>query len=69
VFLGALGAALVRPSILGPTMDVASALAFASAAASLVIERPGLLGVPDLAAVLARRRRAGRLAPDLPAAD
>ena len=57
VFLGALTAALVRPSILGAAVpDLTASIAFAAAAASLVIERPGLLGVPDLVAVEARWR-------------
>jgi sugar/nucleoside kinase (ribokinase family) len=59
VFLGALVATLVRPSIVGEAPpDLAACLAFAAAAASLVIERPGLLGVPDPGAVRARDRRA-----------
>jgi sugar/nucleoside kinase (ribokinase family) len=60
-FLGALLASIVRPrprrrrdGVAGPAVD----LGLAAAAASLVIERPGLLGVADLAAVLARARRA-----------
>jgi sugar/nucleoside kinase (ribokinase family) len=58
VFLAALTAWLVRPSIVGGAgSDPGPALAFAAAAASLVIERPGLLGVPDLPAVAARARR------------
>ena len=64
--LGALLAAFVRPSIVGDGgLAVELDLAFAAAAASLVIERPGLLGVPDRAAVLERGRRgqSGRLAP------
>jgi sugar/nucleoside kinase (ribokinase family) len=61
VFLAALLAAIVRPSVLpdeGPS--VGSELAFAAAAASLVVEGPGVLGVPDLAAVHARYDRAKR---------
>jgi sugar/nucleoside kinase (ribokinase family) len=61
-FLAALLASIVRPAIVpggrpggGPDLD------FAAAAASLVIEGPGLLGVPDLAAVQLRyTQRAGR---------
>lgn len=57
-FLGALVAAFLRP-MAGNDAEPAEgpALAFAAAAASLVIERPGLVGVPDLAAVLERSRR------------
>jgi sugar/nucleoside kinase (ribokinase family) len=69
VFLAAMLAAIIRPSIVpdgGP--DVGSELAFAAAAASLVIERPGVLGVPDLAAVRARYergKRGGPVGPDV----
>ncbi len=69
-FLGALLAALVRPSIANDGKpDVALDLAFAAAAASLVIERPGLLGVPDRAAVLERIRRGRPRRPCPPATD
>jgi sugar/nucleoside kinase (ribokinase family) len=58
-FLGALLASVVRPSMLrGRRSPLELGLALASAAASLVIEREGLLGVPDLAAVEARLERA-----------
>ncbi len=70
-FLGALLASLVRPALVPDgERDPGQQLAFAASAASLVIERPGLLGVPDLAAVLARcgqgprRRLAARIAGD-----
>jgi sugar/nucleoside kinase (ribokinase family) len=59
VFLAALLAAIARPDLTtragvgGPISD----LAFAAAAASLVVEAPGLQGVPDREAVL---RRLGR---------
>jgi sugar/nucleoside kinase (ribokinase family) len=59
VFLAALLAAIARPDLTtragtgGPISD----LAYAAAAASLVVEAPGLQGVPDRAAVL---RRLGR---------
>jgi sugar/nucleoside kinase (ribokinase family) len=58
VFLGALLASLVEPS-LAPRRDAGLGpdLALAAAAASLVIERAGLLGVPDLAAVRKRLER------------
>jgi sugar/nucleoside kinase (ribokinase family) len=58
-FLGALVASVVRPSMLrGRRSPIELGLALASAAASLVIEREGLLGVPDLTAVEARLARA-----------
>jgi sugar/nucleoside kinase (ribokinase family) len=57
-FLGALVASLIRrPATPMSGPDPGPDLAFAAAAASLVIERPGLLGVPDRAAVLARLER------------
>jgi sugar/nucleoside kinase (ribokinase family) len=62
-FLGALLGTAVRPSIVaGDQADPSwrsACLAFAAAAASLVIEDIGLLGVPDLAAVLERSVRGG----------
>ncbi|MGZ8514926.1 MAG: PfkB family carbohydrate kinase [Candidatus Limnocylindrales bacterium] len=58
VFLAAMLAAIIRPSILPDGgSDVGSELAFAAAAASLAVERPGVLGVPDLAATQARFAR------------
>jgi Sugar kinases, ribokinase family len=66
-FLGALLASIVHPLIVrGGQADAGLDLDFAAAAASLVIEGPGLLGVPDLAAVGARyaRRHGGRLVRD-----
>lgn len=63
-FLGALLASILRPAVVpGGRRDPGSELDFAAAAASLVIEGPGLLGVPDLAAVQSRyaRRQGGRL--------
>jgi sugar/nucleoside kinase (ribokinase family) len=65
-YLGTLLATLVHPSLIGDSeADLGADLAFAAAAASLVIERPGLLGVPDVAAARARwrRDRPGRLEP------
>lgn len=50
VFLAALLAARLRPSL-------GNATRFAAAAASLAVEAPGLAGVPDLAAVRARMTR------------
>src|SRR6185503_8503540 len=55
VFLAAMLATLLQPS-LADGLD--GATTFAAAAASLVVEGPGLLGVPDLAAVLRRAARA-----------
>jgi sugar/nucleoside kinase (ribokinase family) len=70
VFLAALAAANVRPSLPGDGgADIGRSLAFAAAAASLVIERPGPLGVADLAAVIGRGRRAHRDAPGTRVAD
>jgi hypothetical protein len=54
VFLAGWLAATITPAVADPD----SALTFAAAAASLTIEGPGLLGVPDLAAVRARAERA-----------
>jgi sugar/nucleoside kinase (ribokinase family) len=65
-FLAALVAAIIRPAIVpGGRSDPGSQLHFAAAAASLMIEGPGLLGVPDLEAVRTRyaRRHGPRLAP------
>jgi len=60
-FLAALLASLVRPSLLpGGRTDPAARLDFAAAAASLVIEDIGLLGVPDLTAVHTRHARRSR---------
>ncbi len=60
-FLGALLAAWLRPSVAPDReSDPGLVLGFAAAAASLAIEGPGLLGVPDLAAVQARWRRGHR---------
>lgn len=57
-FLGTLVALSVRPALAGGGKpSVGRDLAFAAAAASLVIEGPGLLGVPDRAAVVTRSRR------------
>jgi sugar/nucleoside kinase (ribokinase family) len=56
VFLAALVAAIVRPDLTAGAhrLRPAAELAFAAAAASFVVEAPGLLGVPDRSAVLAR---------------
>lgn len=69
VFLAALLAATVRPDL---TIELvprsATPLEFAAAAASLVVEAPGLLGVPDRSAVL-DRLRAARPSRDRPPGD
>lgn len=63
VFLASLLAATVRPATAGRTSDPAIGrrepldLPFAAAAASFVVEAPGLHGVPDRQAVLARLAR------------
>jgi len=68
-YLGALLASFVRPSVLpAEAPDLGLNLAFAAAAASLVIEGPGLSGVPDLAAVRARLRRGHRGRLEAPSA-
>ena len=54
VFLAALAAARIQPRLLGGQADRGFDLLLAAAAASLVIEGPGLLGVPDRAAVRQR---------------
>jgi sugar/nucleoside kinase (ribokinase family) len=58
VFLAALVGAMVRPDLTAhaTVRRPASELAFAAATASFVVEAPGLLGVPDRAAVLRRLR-------------
>lgn len=61
VFLAALLAARLQPAPGGGTL-------FAAAAASLVVEAPGLAGVPDLEAVLARLARAPSRASRRPSA-
>lgn len=64
VFLAALLAATISPSIAAPY----DALVFAAAAGSLAVEGPGLHGVPDLAAVRARMTRLPSLARRRPRA-
>ena len=57
VFLAALAAAIVRPDLTsraGRRPSMAAHLEFAAAAASFVVEAPGLQGVPTREAVLAR---------------
>lgn len=65
VFLAALMAAIIRPDLTShaqPARPVAD-LAFAATVASFVVEAPGLTGVPDRAAVLARLATANRGEP------
>jgi sugar/nucleoside kinase (ribokinase family) len=66
VFLAALAAARIEPRLVGGRLDQGFDLLLAAAAASLVLEDHGLLGVPDRAAVRARiseSRRAGAAHP------
>jgi hypothetical protein len=57
-FLAALQASVLRPAIVGRRRSRHRLdLRFAAAAGSLVVEGPGLDGVPDRAAVLVRRAR------------
>lgn len=60
VFLAALLVAIVRPDLTGRTgrRQTRPDLAFAAAAASFVVEAPGMLGVPERRAVLGRLGRA-----------
>ena len=60
VFLAALAAARIEPRLVGGRIGQGFDLLLAAAAASLVLEGPGLHGVPDRAAV--RRRMAEGLA-------
>jgi hypothetical protein len=62
VFLAALLAARTAPTRLAGPVGRDRDLRMAAAAASLVVERPGLLGVPDLRSVL-RRMLASRATP------
>jgi sugar/nucleoside kinase (ribokinase family) len=54
VFLAALAATRIEPRLVGGRVDHGFDLLLAAAAASLVLERPGLLGVPDRTALRAR---------------
>jgi len=57
-FLAALQASILRPAVVGRRRSrYRHDLRFAAAAGSLVVEGPGLDGVPDRAAVLVRRAR------------
>ncbi|HET7031239.1 MAG TPA: PfkB family carbohydrate kinase [Candidatus Limnocylindrales bacterium] len=62
VFLAALAAARIEPRLVGGRTGHGLDLLLAAAAASLVLEGPGLLGVPDRAAVRARIREGGPVA-------
>jgi len=66
VFLAALAAARIEPRLVGGRLDQGFDLLLAAAAASLVLEDHGLLGVADRASVSARiseSRRAGAVHP------
>ena len=65
VFLAALLAARVEPRLIGRRLGPQLDLLLAAAAASLVIEAPGLLGVPSRDAV---RRRIADALPSRPTA-
>jgi sugar/nucleoside kinase (ribokinase family) len=54
VFLAALAAARIEPRLVAGRIDAGFDILLAAAAASLVLEGPGLLGVPDRAAVTER---------------
>jgi sugar/nucleoside kinase (ribokinase family) len=54
VFLAALAAARIEPRLVAGRIDAGFDLLLAAAAASLVLEGPGLLGVPDRAEVTER---------------
>lgn len=60
VFLAALAAARIEPRLVGGRIGQGFDLLLAAAAASLVIERPGLHGVPDRAAIRRRMTAARR---------
>jgi sugar/nucleoside kinase (ribokinase family) len=59
VFLAALLAARAEPRLVGGRLDRHYDLKLGAAVASLVLERPGLLGVPDRAAVRSRMTASG----------
>jgi ribokinase len=66
VFLAAMLGTMVQPSLLEGFDDPTR---LAAAAASLTVEAPGLLGVPDLASVRRRAARAPSRANRAPSAD
>jgi hypothetical protein len=59
VFLAALAAARIEPRLVGGRLAAGYDLLMAAAAASLVLEGRGMLGVPHRAAVRARMAEAG----------
>jgi sugar/nucleoside kinase (ribokinase family) len=66
VFLAALAAARIEPRLVGGRIGAGFDLLLAAAAASLVLEGPGMLGVPDRGAVIERiaaARREGTVEP------
>jgi sugar/nucleoside kinase (ribokinase family) len=63
VFLAALAAARIDPRLVGGRIGAGFDLLLAASAASLVLEGPGLLGVPDRRAVMERIAMARREAP------
>ncbi|HET9613737.1 MAG TPA: PfkB family carbohydrate kinase, partial [Candidatus Limnocylindrales bacterium] len=60
VFLAALAAARIEPRLVGGRIRQGFDLLLAAAAASLVLEGPGMLGVPERAAVRERMATAIR---------
>ena len=58
VFLAALAAARIEPRLVGGRLAAGFDLLLAAAAAALVLEGPGMAGVPDRDAVRARMREA-----------
>ena len=60
VFLAALAAARIDPRLVGGRIDRGMDLLLAAAAAALVLEGPGMAGVPERAAVRERLREARR---------
>jgi sugar/nucleoside kinase (ribokinase family) len=62
-FLATLAAVRIQPALVGQRTAEGLDLMVAAAAASLVVERPGLLGVPERSAVRRRLTEARRLRP------
>ena len=60
VFLASLAAARIEPRLVGGRIEAGFDLLLAAAAASLVLEGRGLLGVPDRRAVMERIAAARR---------
>jgi len=69
VFLAALTAARVEPRLVGGRIGQGYDLLLAAAAASLVLEAPGLHGVPDRATLAAKMTAVRRAAVATPAAS